>query len=207
MSNIPKLIQRIESWFNQVLALDEESLSKINELSSKTILLELKNSDLQFFLTAHKQGFKISNEAQVKPDVTIRSSASDFMLLFFNKFSNQSPPINMEVIGDIALGQQFQNIMLNIQIDWEEPLSRLIGDTATHKLASLMRSGKNYSAERLDAFVMNLSEYLRFESNQLPDKSEIEEFIQEVDLFRNDIDRIEQRIEKISHRIQTIGSP
>lgn len=201
-----KWLEYIENWFNQLLDLDKESLSKIQQLSGKVILLELLNSELRFFLQPNSEGFHITTELDAKPDVTIRAPASEFMLLFFSKFSNKSPSVNMEVIGDIGLGQQFQNIMLNLEIDWEEPLSRLIGDTATHKLSKLMRDGKNYSAQRLDSFTMNLSEYLRFENNQLPDQTEVDEFIQQVDAFRNDVDRVEQRINKIINKIEQLHS-
>ncbi len=201
-----KWLAHLENWFNQVLALDNESLNDIQNLSGKVILLELLNSELRFFLQPNSDGFHISTLLDTKADVTIRAPASEFMLLFFSQFSNKAPSVNMEVIGDIGLGQQFQNIMLNLEIDWEEPLSNLIGDTATHKLSKLMRDGKDYSAQRLDSFTMNLSEYLRFESNQLPDQTEVDEFIQQVDAFRNDVDRVEQRINKIINKIEQLHS-
>ena len=46
--------------------------------------------------------------------------------------------------------------------------------------------------------IKNLSEYLKFEVEMLPDELLIDEFLKEVDSIRNDVERVSQRIDNCS---------
>jgi ubiquinone biosynthesis protein UbiJ len=44
---------------------------------------------------------------------------------------------------------------------------------------------------------MDISEYLRYEKNILPDKDEVEEYIAAVDVLRNDAERLQLRMARL----------
>ena len=103
----------------------------------------------------------------------------------------------MDVSGDITLAQDFQKILHSFEIDWEEQLSHWTGDTAAHKLGRIFRLTRGYLKETQNTIGMNISEYLRYEKDMLPDRDEVQEFIADIDVLRNDAERIRQRIERL----------
>ena len=110
-------------------------------------------------------------------------------------------PSDMQIIGDIGLAQRFQAIMQNIDIDLEEPLSKWVGDTLAYKIGKFVRGSSRFAVNTSKTLAMDLSEYLRFEIEMLPDDLLVEEFCKDVDVLREDVDRLTQRINKLEARI------
>jgi len=107
----------------------------------------------------------------------------------------------MQVIGDISLGQRFQDIMQNIEIDLEEPLSKWVGDIMAYQIGKFVRGTSRLAANTSKILVMDLSEYLRFEIEMLPDDLLVDEFSKDVDLLREDVDRFAKRVNKLEARV------
>jgi ubiquinone biosynthesis protein UbiJ len=106
-------------------------------------------------------------------------------------------PVDMQVVGDIALAQDFQKIMRNLDIDLEDPLSKLVGDTLAYQIGQFMRKAGNITFKTVETLMVDISEYLRFEIEILPDELLVEEFSKEVDLLRNDTELVSKRIDKL----------
>jgi ubiquinone biosynthesis protein UbiJ len=114
-----------------------------------------------------------------------------------SKRSNGSLPTDMQIIGDIGLAQRFQEIMQNIEIDLEEPLSKWVGDTMAYQIGKFVRGSHRFATNAGKTLAIDISEYLRFEINMLPDDLLVEEFSKDVDLIREDVDRFEARLNKL----------
>ncbi len=193
----PAWIGHIEKLINKALSLDEETLHALAKLEGKVLAFEFSNIDLTVFLFPSINGLVINTAHIDKPDVLIKGSPTNFiMMLASSKRGNAGMPTDMQVIGDIGLGQRFQQIMQNIEIDLEEPLSKWVGDTAAYQLGKFIRGTGRVAANTGKTLAMDMSEYLRFESGMLPDDLLVEEFCKEVDVLREDVDRFTQRINK-----------
>jgi len=117
--------------------------------------------------------------------------------LVSTKTNSDSFAGKLEIIGDVGLAQQFQSIMKNIDLDWEEYLSHWLGDTMAHKLGNFLRDSIKFVSETRKTLALDVSEYLQYEKEVLPDHSEIVEFSDNVDELRNDIERLKVRIGKL----------
>ena len=201
----PVWISQIEKLINKALCLDEETLCALATLNGKIIAFEFINTNSTVFLFPSMDGLTIHTTYEDKPDVLIKGTPTNFiMMMASSKQGAAGLPTDMQVIGDIGLAQRFQKIMQNIEIDLEEPLSKWVGDTMAYQIGKFIRGTSRIAASTSKTLAMDMSEYLRFEIDMLPDDLLVEEFSKDVDVLREDVDRFEQRINKLETSITDV---
>jgi len=190
-------VEALQRLMNKLLGLDEEILHALQRLSGKIIFIDIINSDLHFYILFRPKGVSIKSDIAGKPDVRVRGHPGSLLAALFAGKGDTAAPGELEIIGDVNLVQTFQNIMLEFDPDWQEPVSRFLGDGVTHQLARLLEALRKRGLDNREHLMMEISEYLRFEKNIVPDASEIEEFNVAVDEIRSATDIIEKRIERL----------
>ncbi len=196
-------VKQLEKLINKALSLDEETLSSLGNLEGKVIAFEFMNTSLTAFLFPSVKGLAIQTVYEHKPDVLIKGTPTNFiMMMTSSKRSNGGLPSDMQITGDIGLAQRFQEIMQNIEIDLEEPLSKWVGDTMAYQIGKFVRGSRHFTVNTSKTLAMDISEYLRFEINMLPDDLLVEEFSKEVNLLRDDVERFSQQVNKLSTRLK-----
>ncbi len=103
----------------------------------------------------------------------------------------------MEIRGDTDTGQAFQDILSEVDLDWEEPLSRLTGDVIAHQAGKLVHEGRQFIRQACGTLEQDLSEYLQEEARLLPARIEVHYFLDEVDRLRSDTDRLTARVARL----------
>ncbi len=195
-------VQHLEKLVNHGLTLDEETLLALQQLGNKTIGFHFINTSLTLYLTPSEEGLSISRESKDKPDVMIKGTPMSFLTMMASKKNSSGVlPSNMELIGDIGLAQRFQQIMQTIELDLEEPLSTWVGDTAAFQIGKFMRNSREFALNAGKTLALDASEYLRFESDVLPDDLLVREYCDEVATLREDVDRLSQRLQKLQQRL------
>lgn len=99
--------------------------------------------------------------------------------------------------GDALIGQTFQKFLKYARPDWEEELSRLVGDVAAHQLVRGFNSLLDWGRQSSQSMARNAAEYFQEESRDLPSASEAQRFMCEVDDLREQADRVEARIARL----------
>jgi ubiquinone biosynthesis protein UbiJ len=199
----PEWIVHVERLINKALSLDEETLCSLASLEGKVIAFEFINTSQTVFLFPSEIGLMMQTDYQDKPDVLIKGTPTNFiMTMASSKKKNSSLPTDMQIIGDISLAQRFQKIMQTIEIDLEEPLSKWVGDSMAYQIGKVIRGTTRFAANTSKTLATDISEYLRFEINMLPDDLLVEEFNKDVDVLREDVDRFEQRVNNLEMRIK-----
>ena len=134
-----------------------------------------------------------------KADVLINTTPSNFIkMLLSSRYNVSGTPVDMQVEGDISIAHDFEKIMRDLEIDIEDPMSNLLGDTLSYQIVRFTRRIGEVSLKSSEIMIKNLSEYLKFEVEMLPDELLIDEFLKEVDSIRNDVERVSQRIDNCS---------
>lgn len=100
----------------------------------------------------------------------------------------------LRVTGNAETAQSFQQLFAAARPDFEEELSRVVGDAAAHQLARAVRGALSFGRRALDTFAHNVAEYLTEESRDLPAKPEVEALLEDIDRLREDVDRFEARL-------------
>ena len=89
--------------------------------------------------------------------------------------------------------------------DWEEELSRHVGDVAAHQLGNLVRGGLAWMQQAADTLTRDAGEYLKEESRDLPTRYEVDRFLDDVDRLAADLGRAEARVARGAGEPRTAG--
>ncbi len=192
----------LEIAINRVLRFDPDTLARLGELDGKCIAVHLARagSDAEFFLFPSAGGFRLRTTPDGVPDVTIRGDVPVFARLLFGG-NGTSRAGELQISGDIELGQHFQRLLKQIDLDWEEQAARVVGDVAAHQLGRAVRGLRDWARQSRAYLEQDAREYLTEESRLLPRRDAVEQFLRGVDTLRADTDRLEKRLGQIAGRV------
>ena len=125
--------------FNNYLALDPEAPDKLRAFDGKLICIDIQGPNMKLYLSIENDRIKVVSDHEAEPDATIIGSPAALFKLGVNR---DSAPLffkgEVEIRGDTRLGRQFKSVLAEMDIDWEEHLSRIVGDVAAHRIADVV---------------------------------------------------------------------
>lgn len=156
----------------------------------KSILFNV--GSIHYALKINENGIPEYKEHIASYDAEIKLTiASAMELIRGNKKAH------IEIKGDIDFATLISNALKDIEWDYEDDLSEMIGDIPAYHLVKLgkriVRGTKETSFNIADTF----KEYWLEEKPLIAKKRLVEQFNKEVDTLRFDVDRIEQRLKKL----------
>ncbi len=193
----------LSSAFNRYLELDPEAPEKLKAFDGKLIGIEVKGFDSELYLYVENNSVNIIRDMDAKPDTVISGSpASLFKLGLHSDSASLFFSGEVEIRGDTRLGRQFKALIAEMDIDWEEHLSRLTGDIAAHRIMTVFGRLAEWSKSATNNLTDDIGEYLQEESLDVVSGAEIDMFNQQVDSLRDDTDRLEARIARLADMIR-----
>lgn len=103
----------------------------------------------------------------------------------------------IEVSGNDRLADAVMLLARNLRWDFEEDLSRVVGDVAAHRVADGARSFAAWQADAAKRFGEAFSDYVTEEKKLLIQRPELEELARGAASLRDAIERLEQRIRRL----------
>ena len=196
------LIILLEEIINRALRLDPDTLARLGELQGKVIRLRVASPDpREIYVRPSATGLRLSGQHDGAPDVTLTGD-----LPVFTRFALRGlmPGIvtagEVQISGDIGLGQGFQSVLEKIDIDWEEQAARAVGDVAAHQLGNALRDLRDWSRQSLHTLREDAAEYLQEESRLLPVRARAENFQRAVESLRLEAERLEKRFQRLHEK-------
>lgn len=146
-------------------------------------------------------GLAIAGEA-ASADATISVS---FMagLRILARDETASKQVSME--GETELALALAKVLQNMRWEYEEDLSKLIGDVSAEKLAEFGRRTMGEAKAQSVNVIEMLVEYWQEEQPLIAKKRHVECFVKEVDILRNDVERLAKRLEKLEQTVAAKG--
>lgn len=149
--------------------------------------------------TLHVQvapGGLVQAATQSHADVTITLSAGQWLRLMAR---DKTALKDAGIEGDAEFAAALSFVAENLTWDYEEDLSRVVGDVAAHCIAGGLRQAQIWRKDAAVSTAESLKEYLTEEQPMLAKRETVEAFTREVDTLRNDVERLAKRIEKLSN--------
>jgi len=187
----------LEKALNTYLKLDPESATRINRINKKVLLIRMPSVNWQCYFIPSTEGFTLLE--RYEGEIAAEIITSPLGLLTMVQASKQGGlPIdeNIKVVGDLDLAQDIKDILCEVDIDWEEYLSRVAGDTVAHNIHRQMSDIMSWGKGAAESFTKNVTEYLQEEKRQVPPRAEVNDFCDDVDDLRDDLARIEARLQR-----------
>ena len=107
----------------------------------------------------------------------------------------------MTFAGDAELAAALQFLARHLEWDFEEDLSRVVGDVAAHRIAGGARDFVAWQKEAALRLGQNFAEYLTEEAGVIAPQAEVAGFARAVDDLRDAVERLEKRIARLEQAI------
>ena len=194
----PSAITALEAVINRYLQLDPDIGPRLATLSGRCIAIELRGLDLTLFIFPDEHGIQLKSHIEGEADTVLRGTPLGIAHLGLGG-NTEKTLFSGEVVieGDVETGQAFKSILDELDIDWEEQLSRLTGDVIAHQLGNTARLGRRAFRHGLATLEKDLGEYLQEELRLLPSRIETENFSADVTHISMDTDRLTARLKRL----------
>ena len=183
----------LETALNRYLRLDPEVWPRLAELEGVVIAIEPEGLGMALYLLPGSQGIRVADHCEGEPTVRIRGAWPALI----RQWRGQAVGGEISVEGDSAVGRQFQTLLARLDIDWEEHLSKVVGDALAHQLGTLWRGFHGWRRRAETTLLQAGGEYLQQELRALPPRPAVESFLSAVDVLREDADRLEARMARL----------
>ena len=201
------LVAAFQNSVNRCLRLDPELEEGVAELDGTVVEIHVTGLERRFQLRPGRMGIVIApvadDERQTTPNADVIISGAPFTLARYlvSLESTQGVlPDGVTVSGELALIQRLRDLLRRAELDWEEPLSNLVGDSLAHEIGRAARGVLGWAREAGDTLLRDVGEYMREERRVAPTALEMGDFCDLVDGLRDDVERLEKRVARLSDR-------
>lgn len=180
-----RLLQHLiaqNSWASKILLPFAGKSIQLNIIPVSTALVILENGSLA-----------IAGETNI-PDATVTIPPSLLLRLLAK---DEAAKLQVQIDGDTHLATAVAKVFSHLQWNYEDDLSRIIGDVPANKMGNLVRGSANTAKKTTANLIEMLSEYWQEESPIVAKKRHVEQFNADVDTLRADVERAEKRLEKL----------
>jgi ubiquinone biosynthesis protein UbiJ len=196
LMKLPALaLATIETALNKIIADQPDIVRPV--LHNRCVCLHLDGIGVILFLRFTEQSVFVFDEWDQPADATIKGTP---VALAAAGMSGRATTHDIQLEGDLQVAQAFENLLKQIDIDWEEMISHYTGDAIANHLGNLARGFMHWSRQSANAFADDLRDYLQIEARHLPLPREVEQFNNAVDDLRASVERFEMRVQKLESR-------
>lgn len=175
----------IEKILNQYLKFDPAYAQKLSSLQHKVVAINISDWHLTFFLLFKADHIDVLSHYESTPDAIIRSKS-------WTLFKS-----DLVIEGDSDLAYEVHRLLKNVDVDWEEQLSKVIGDIPAHSLANTAQHVHAFIKKNLDNLRLNITEYAQFEKEIAPSKKAVDDFADDVRQLEMDVERLEAKVRRL----------
>jgi ubiquinone biosynthesis protein UbiJ len=189
-------LESTETLINHLVGLDPQARQRLSVWHGRVIAIALRGTGLTlYFIPDHAGRLQLLGRYEGEPDCVIEGSPLDLMRASDKtQGTAQLFAGHVRIHGDTELAHRFSEVLGGLDIDWEEQLSRYVGDIAAHELAGLARRVREHGGQTLTRLQSDLAEYLTEEARLLPAPDELERWIRGVEEARDSVERLAARI-------------
>ncbi len=184
----------IESVINTALKYDPASQQKIAEITD-VLAIESTAPTLTIYCHGSSDGVRIMSHCEA-PTAT-QLTGTPLALISLLKKPTTLAGSGVELVGSVGLLQRWQAILNDLDIDWEDAISNVLGDIAGPMAGKIISSGLNWSRQQNAEQARLLKEYITEELKVTPSKAEITGFSEAVGEIKMDAERLQARFSQL----------
>ncbi|MEP0357518.1 SCP2 sterol-binding domain-containing protein [Paraglaciecola sp.] len=196
------LTSGIELGFNQLLNLDTDSQARLAKLNGKSLQVSVKELPFPLLFSFSEQvevGAVVeSNEHNQAPDCLIELDLNTLpKLQDSSQLTQLIQQKKLSLIGDIYIAQTFGDLIKELDIDWEEQLSKYTGDVVAHQTFSSAKSLLSQAKQELEKAATNIGDRMTQADAIAVKPIEMALFSDQVGDLRSDTERLLARLQRL----------
>jgi ubiquinone biosynthesis protein UbiJ len=195
----------LEQAINRYIELDPDYSQKLAPLYGSIIEIELTGIGLRIYLRTDSKGIICQGSLEGEPDCVIKGTPIGLMKMSLGEKGTQTKGLfsgEVEISGDIQLGQKMNQVLDSIDIDWEEHLSHITGDVVAYRVGQVFKQSFAWMQESTQQMRDNVRDYFIYESEDVPHPTEVNQFVTQIDTLRDDVARAEARLQEIVQKMK-----
>ena len=122
----------LQTAFNRYAELDPDSKHRLQKLQGKVVCFQIEGLEIPVWFIFNEQSVEVVEDFGDTADAVIAGGPFSLLALASGKRSIFDGGVT--ITGDTETAQKFSRCLNEIDIDWEEHLSRVTGDAAAHQL-------------------------------------------------------------------------
>jgi ubiquinone biosynthesis protein UbiJ len=186
----------LERGLNHTLRDSPAAARLLAQLNGQALALHAEELGRMLYLVAHPAGLQVLMQVDRPAQATLSGTLFSLSRLAAGSASGRLPP-GVRLSGEIEVAEQFQRLLALARPDFEALLARALGDALAHSVGTRLQRIGRWVSRSLFSLGQDASEYLRYETDLLPDRSEVAAWIDEVDRLRDDVARLAARVEQL----------
>jgi len=190
---------RLQILINQALALDPGTLATLQQLAGKTVLINITLPPQALRLQFCDDGsIVLASDTGEAADVSLTGNPVSLALLLADASDRVSfVGTGVTLRGDQEILRKLAASLKNLDIDWEQGLAGIIGDTPAHLAGKAVRNALKWQRTAGTRAASGISEFFQQESGLTLSASEAEPWFKRVRHLATDTDRLAARINKL----------
>ncbi len=199
---LARLEQALSAALSRLLRTDADTAARLAALEGCMIEIALRDSARSAYALPGAHGVTLKRRHEGAVAVKVSGRLADF--LAYARASRRGDSLGagrIEIAGDLAIAQQVQALLAELSIDWEELLSRTIGDVPAHQVGRAARAVFAFGFSALAKLERDAADYLKHESRLVASRQELEQFGRAVFTLADDVERLEARIKRLRERM------
>lgn len=177
---------------NHVLRSAPLAMERLRKHAGRTVAFHVGPVDTTF--TIQTTGEVASAVAGAARDLDVRISP---FLLPRLAAREEAAFRDIQMTGDMELAQEISFLARNLEWDFEDDLSKAVGDIAAHRIAGGVRAVRDWSRDTALRMGQGAAEYWTEESQAIASRVKVEDFVGGVSALRDAIERLDKRIERL----------
>jgi ubiquinone biosynthesis protein UbiJ len=194
------VLDRLEAILNRNVADSRRAQALARGLDGRVLSLVVEGTPVAIFLRAEGGRLALTPRHDAPADTTISGTPIALLALAGPRAEGAIRGGGVRIEGDAEVAQHFRELLAEAQPDFEEELSRVIGDVAARQVANFARGLLDWGRRASGSFAGSVAEYLQEEGRDLPTRTEVDEFLSGVDRLRDDAERLEARLARVEAR-------
>ncbi|MDF2178729.1 SCP2 sterol-binding domain-containing protein [Aliiglaciecola sp. CAU 1673] len=190
----------LEILLNRLLTLDDASSERLRALSGQRLRVRIREFPQPLtFAFSDKVDLLGDTDSPVDCDIELSINTLD-KIGDLNRLNQLIQQKALTLKGDLHTAQAFGILFKELNIDWEEQLSRYTGDVVAHQSFNLMKGLKQKFSRDMAQLRSVLSDVALQEKPVAAHPLAVEDFAGEVNKLRADTARFEAKLTQLEQR-------
>ena len=197
---IASLNTLIVSSFNRYLDCDPERAQALENINDKILSITIKEANFTLIMQVQNARFF---EADLSRQIDASIIVSMHVLSGKMRGQDQNQLLKdgiIEIQGDSHVASVFNKVMNEIEIDWQDVISKYTGDIVARQITTGAKSVASVLRRLGDNLRLDVRDYLQDDLQIAVTESEVEHFVEQVDDLRARTDRLEARLNKYTEQ-------
>ncbi len=197
---VSAVFSRLAALLNRNVEQSNRARTAAERLEGRVLSLALEGTPLTLFFRIADGRISIDTQHDGVADASLSGTPLSLLSMVGPGAEERLRESGIRIAGDAEVAQRFRELLQHAQPDFEEELSRVIGDVAAHQVANLARGFLDWGRKAAGSLSLNVAEYLQEEGRDVPTRVELDEFLEAVDHLRDATDRLEARLARLESR-------